>query len=369
MSDKTDKSSIKEISVTVSTDTFLRLAALTFTFIILFFAARKATHAIIIILTALFLALALNAPVYWISRKLPGKSRGSRSIATTLSYLFVILFIGVFIASIAPPLVKQTGKLVNDAPNLVKDLRNQSSAVGGFIRHYHLEKQVNDVSKQLSTRISHIGGTAFTTVKKLGTSFFTVLTTLVLTFMMLVEGPRWLKFIKDVVPDKHHTMFESLSVDMYRVIKGYVNGQVILALLAAALIMPAVLLLHINYPAAIVVIIFVCGLIPLVGHTIGAIIVTLIALFHSTTAAVLILAYYILYQQIETYLVQPKIQANTTNMSPLLVFVSLLIGLSFGGLFGGLVAIPIGGCVRIAALEYLYSNKIIEENRLNRKPD
>ncbi|HSX47687.1 MAG TPA: AI-2E family transporter, partial [Patescibacteria group bacterium] len=88
-----------------------------------------------------------------------------------------------------------------------------------------------------------------------------------------------------------------------------------------------------------------------------------------TTAAVLILAYYILYQQIETYLVQPKIQANTTNMSPLLVFVSLLIGLSFGGLFGGLVAIPIGGCVRIAALEYLYSNKIIEENRLNRKPD
>ena len=355
-----NKEAKQEVSVTISTDTFLRLAALTFTLIILFLAVRKASHAIVIIFTAAFLALALNGPVYWLSKRIPGKRKGSRALATTISFLIVILIIGTFIASIAPPLIRQTETLVKNAPSLVKDFRNQSSAIGGFIRHYHLQKQVNDISQQLSARVGHIGGTAFGTAKKIGSSFFAVLTILVLSFMMLVEGPRWLNVIKQIVPDKHHKTFDKMSYDMYRVIKGYVNGQVMLAALASLLIMPAVLLLHIPYPAAIVVIIFVCGLIPLVGHTIGAIIVTLIALFHSTSSAIIILAYYILYQQIETYLIQPKIQANTTNMSPLLVFMSLIIGLSFGGLFGGLVAIPVGGCVRIAVLEYLYSNDIID---------
>jgi predicted PurR-regulated permease PerM len=153
---------------------------------------------------------------------------------------------------------------------------------------------------------------------------------------------------------------------MYRVIKGYVNGQVLLAALAALLIMPAVIALHISYPAALVVIIFICGLIPMVGHTIGAIIVTSVALFQSLTAAIIILAYYILYQQIENYLIQPRIQANSTNMSPLLVFVSVIIGVSFGGLFGGLVAIPVAGCARIILLEYLRSRGIIDTPEFNK---
>jgi predicted PurR-regulated permease PerM len=98
----------------------------------------------------------------------------------------------------------------------------------------------------------------------------------------------------------------------------------------------------------------------MVGHTIGIIIVSSVALFSSVGAALGIFAYYLLYQQIENYLIQPRIQANTTNMSPLLVFSSLVIGVSFGGLFGGLVAIPVAGCLRIALLEYLRSHKIID---------
>ena len=136
----------------------------------------------------------------------------------------------------------------------------------------------------------------------------------VLTFMMLVEGPKWVGFYRDLIPDKHHRVADSVAEDMYRVIKGFFNGQVLLAGIAAILIIPAVLTLHISYPAALFVIIFICGLIPLFGHTIGAIIITSVALFNSTTAAIIILAYYIIYQQLETYILQPKIQANSTNM-------------------------------------------------------
>jgi len=144
-----------------------------------------------------------------------------------------------------------------------------------------------------------------------------------------------------------------------------VNGQVVLALVAALMLLPALLALHVPYPAALVMVVFVCGLIPMVGHTIGAVIVTIVALFNSPISALLILGYYILYQQIENYIVQPRVQANSTNMSPLLVFSAVIVGVSFGGLLGGLVAIPVAGCIRIALLDYLRRKKIIEPPTFN----
>jgi predicted PurR-regulated permease PerM len=357
---------IPEVALTISFETFFRVTMMVVVTIIILASLHKATHALLLIFAAFFLALALNAPVFWLSKQLPGKRRGNRSLAVTLSFLIVIILLGAFIASIVPPLVKQTESLVNAAPHLVRDFRSQNSEVGRLIRKYHLEKQVNTFSSQLSDRLKHIGGAAFSTAQHVGSSIFSLLTILVLTFMMLVEGPRWLAFARDVVPDRHHKTADRLANDMYRVIKGYVNGQVTLAALAAVLIIPAVLVLHISYPAALLVVIFVCGLIPLVGHTIGAVIVSLVALFHSTSAAIIILAYYIFYQQVENYLIQPRIQANSTNMSPLLVFGSVIVGVSFGGLFGGLVAIPVAGCIRIALLEYLRTQKIIDTPRFDK---
>jgi predicted PurR-regulated permease PerM len=348
-----------EVSLTVTFQTFLRLAFLIAVAVIIWHGVHRASHAILLIFSAFFLALALNAPVFWLSEHLPGKRRGSRSIATSLSFLLVIILLGAFLASIVPPLVRQTNNLINAAPHLISGFRNQNSEIGHIIRHYHLQKQVNTLSSQLADRLKHSGGTAFSTAKKVGSSFFSLLTILVITFMMLVEGPRWVNFFNQIVPSRHHDTAHRMSHDMYRVIKGFVNGQVTLAALASVLIMPAVLLLHISYPAALIVVIFVCGLIPMIGHTIGASIITIVALFHSTTAAIIILIYYIIYQQLENYLIQPRIQANSTNMSPLLVFTSVVLGVSFGGLFGGLVAIPVAGCLRIAVLEYLRSQEII----------
>jgi predicted PurR-regulated permease PerM len=350
---------VREYSVTISNETFVRLALLTVGFIFLIFSVRKAAHALILIFGAFFLTLALNGPVYWLSKRIPGKRKGSRSLATTLSFLIVIVLLGLFIASVVPPLVHQTGKLINAAPNLVRDLRDQNSPVGHIIRKYHMQKEIGNFSTQLADRLKNSGGTALSSLQKVATSAFSLLVILVLTFMMLVEGPRWVAFTKDVIPDRHHKLADRMSNEMYQVVKGYVNGQVVLALLASLLIIPMVYILGIGYLAAILVVIFICGLIPLVGHTMGAVIVTTIALFHSTSAAIIILAYYILYQQIETYLIQPKIQANSTNMSPLLVFSSVIVGVSFGGLFGGLVAIPVAGCLRIAILEYLRTHGII----------
>ena len=348
------------LELTITTQTFLRVILLVIGTIIILAALRKASHALLLIFTAFFLALALNAPVHWIANRIPGRKRGSRVLGTTLSFLIVVILLGAFLYILVPPLVRQTESFIKAAPHLVSDVRNQNGEIGRLIRKYHLESQVSKFSHQLSDRLGNISSAAVSTVAHVGSSVFSVLTVLVLTFMMLVEGPRWLEFFRRLIPDEsRRKTADKLALDMYRVIKGYVNGQVILAALAAVFITPALFLLHVSYPAALIVVVFICGLIPLVGHTIGAIITSLVALAHSPWSALILLAYYIFYQQVENYLIQPRIQANTTNLSPLLVFIAVVIGVSFGGLFGGLVAIPAMGCFRVAILYYLESQKLL----------
>lgn len=353
-----------EVSIIISAQTYLKLVIMVVGTILILGALHKASHALLLIFIAFFLALALNSPVYLVSQRLPGKWRDNRPLATTISFLVVLILLIVFIASIVPPLVRQTESFISIAPHLIQSFRNQNSEIGNLIRRYHLEKQINNFSSQLSDRLKNAGGAAFSTAHKIGSSIFSLISILVLTFMMLAEGAHWLKFGKELIPENKQPLSEQLALDMYKVIKGFVNGQVTLALLASCLIFPALLILHISYPIALLVVIFTCGLIPMIGHTIGAIIVTTVALFHSTSAAIVILAYYIFYQQVENYLIQPRIQANSTNMSPLLVFMSVVVGVSFGGLLGGLVAIPIAGCLRILVIEYLRYKKIINKPTL-----
>lgn len=354
------KDDTEQIEITVSNQTVLRVIGLVFGAILFLAAVKQAQHALILIFTAFFLSLALNAPVQWIARHLPGRFNGRRTAATAISFLVVVVLIGSFIASIVPPLVRQTQNFVSAAPALINDVRNGNGPVGQIVHRYGLEGQVDEFSKQLGTRLKGGVGGAVSSLGKIGSSVFSILTILVLTFMMLIEGPRALEFFRELVPARRRDDADRLSKEMYQVVKGYINGQVTLAALAALMISPLFFILGISYPIALMVIVFIAGLIPMVGHTIGASIVTLVALATSPVSALIILSYYILYQQIENYLIQPRIQANSTNMSPLLVFISVIVGVSFGGLFGGLIAIPVAGCIRILFLDYLRNHEYIE---------
>lgn len=351
-----------QVELTISTRTVLHVLLLIMASLLFFAAVRQAAHTLTLIFTAVFLTIALNAPVNWLAGHMPGKLHGSRASATGVSFLIIVLLLGGFIASIVPPLVKQTGSFLNAAPGLVEDLRSENSSLGRFVQRYGLEDQVDKLSSELSDKVGDIGGTAVSTASRIGSSIFATLTVLVMTFMMLLEGPSWLKLFRKLVPKNQREHTDTLLEDMYKVVRGYVNGQVLLAGTAALLILVPLFVLNISYPVALMVIVFICGLIPMVGHFIGATIVTLVALFTSPGAAIAILAYYILYQQIENYAVQPVIQSNSTSMSPLLVFVSVIVGVNFGGLLGGLVAIPVAGCLRVLMLDYLQSRNYIDDD-------
>jgi predicted PurR-regulated permease PerM len=353
------------IPVTISNRTVIRVLGLAIASFLFIKALDKATHALTLLFIAFFLSLALNAPVHALAQHLPGKRRGNRTLATAASFFVVIALLIGFIASIVPPLVRQTSNFINEAPALIEQLRDENTSLGGFVRRYKLQDEVDKLSSQLSTRLKGLSGSAVSTVTRVTSSIFSTLTVLVLTFMMLIEGPRWIKFARRIVPDKQEPHLEKLAHDMYKVIRGYVNGQVLLAAIAALLIVIPLFLLNVSYPIALMVVVFVCGLIPLVGHTIGAAIVSFVALFHSPWTALIVLIYYITYQQIENYIIQPRIQANSTDMSPLLVFASVIVGVSFNGLVGGLVAIPIAGCIRIVILDYLNRKNLLDRSSGN----
>lgn len=348
-----------DFEVTISTHTILRVILLVVLSYVLIEAIRHSLHTLTLIGVSVFLSLALNSPVHWLAAKLPGKRRGNRTLATIISVVTILLLLGGFIYAVAPPLTRQTATFIQGVPQLVCDTQNGNGPIGQFVAQHNLQSQVQNISDQLSNRVGSIGGSAVTTATRIGGTLFSAFTVGVLTVMMLTEGPRWRRIFEQLLPENQKSHVLKVARDMNQVVQGYVNGQVLLAAIAALLISPMLFILNISYPVALVVIVFICGLIPMVGHTIGAIIVTTVALFHSIPAAIIILAYYILYQQIENYVVQPRIQANSTNISPLLVLIAVLLGANFGGLLGALVAIPAMGCLRIVVLDFLEQRRIL----------
>lgn len=348
-----------EIEVMISNRTIFRIVGMTVLAIITFLAIKTSMSTLVLIGTAMFLALALNAPVHWLANRLPARKGDNRKLATVISILVILAALIGFLVAIVPPMVKQTTSFIGTIPTLIDDARDENKTVGQFIAKYNLQKQVDKLSDQISDQLGDIGTSAISSIGTVGSSVFSFITVIVLTIMMLLEGPRWSELAYRLIPARRRAHSRELSQKMLRVIQGYVNGQVTLAAIASVLIVPIFFIMGVSYPIALMVVVFICGLIPMVGHTIGAIICTVIALFTSPMAAMVVLGYYILYQQIENYAVQPKIQSNSTNMSPLLVLIAVLLGANFGGLLGALVSIPVMGCIRIVVIDYLERRDIL----------
>lgn len=341
--------------VTVSNRTVVRLILLTVGTIIGIRFALNVSNVLVLIFIAFFLALALNPAVGWIIRKLRLKSRIT---ATAIAYVAVLVVLGAFLTYIVPPLVRQTVAFVEDVPVTIDSLQTDDTAAGRFVRQYDLDEQLEGFKNNITERTKDLRQPVIATAGRVGSALVSIVTVLVLTFMMLVEGPVWLKRYLRFLPKRQRDHQEMLAGKMYRVVTGYVNGQLLLALIAASfafivlVIASTFLDVSVNAVALAGILLFT-GLIPMIGNTIGGVIVTLACLFVSVPLALIMAGFFVLYQQIENVSLQPYIQAKYNELSPLLVFVAALLGIGFGGLLGGLIAIPLAGCVKILFLDYL----------------
>lgn len=336
----------------VENRTIIRVMAVAIGFWLGLVALYQLRTVIAMLIVAFFLALALNQPVNYLAKRIPG---GSRGLATGLAYVIVLSLLGLFIASTAPPLIRETRDFVQTIPQKVEDLKDssQNGVIAEFITRYDLQDEAEQLTKNVTGRLSDASGPVLSGIGKITSSLVAFITILVLTFFMLVEGPQWNKLFWSYIPKTRRAHHQALAERMYNVITGYVNGQLLIASIAGLTSLVAMVIVGVPNAIPLAGIVAMTGLLPLIGASLGAVIVVLVALAHSLTQAIFIALFFIVYQQLENNTIQPYVQSRALEISPLLVLVAVIVGVSVGGLVGGFLAIPVAACIRIWLLDYI----------------
>ena len=367
-----------KVRIEIDTKTFVRFWLVVIGFAGVILALYSARAALIILGTSLFLALALNGPVSRLARHLPDRNR---TLSTAISFFAVMLFLGAVIFLVIPPIVQQTVKFIDSAPEMVRTLSTQWQGFGDIVEKYHIQPQVDQAVVSMQADAARwVAGFGKNFVSGIGSAFALFaasLLVLALTFLMLVEGPEWMKRIWGLYRDerrlKHH---KHIVNRMRQVVSGSVSGQLTVsgidAVCAGATVFILAQFFHevpANLALPTIAICFVLSLIPMFGATIAGVIVSLLLAFNSLPAAIIFVVYFVVYQQLENNIISPRIQSKRIELSPLAVLAAVTVGLYVFGIAGGIISIPIACCIKVLIESYLErSREARKEERGKEKP-
>lgn len=356
--------------IDIDTRTFVRFWLVVIGLGLAIFLLYTAHIALIIIGVSLFLALALNGPVAWISKRLPGKSRVA---SAAIAYIAVILFLSTIIFLVIPPIVQQTAKFAQNVPAFVENATQSSQGLKGLIDQYNLQPQVdsavNSIKDSAAGWASNVGQSVISGIGSVFSFFAASILVLVLTFLMLIEGPMWMQRLWSLYRNKGRLETHKRVLNrIYGVFNGYVTGQLTVSAIGATFAGLTVFVLSLFFkelPSSLAMptaaITFTLSLIPMFGATIGGVIITLLLALNSIPAAIVYAIYFVVYQQIENNFISPHIQARRIDLSALAILISITIGLYMFGIVGGIIAIPIAGSLRVILDEYLAHRRIRRE--------
>ncbi len=310
-----------------------------------------ASQIFVLLLISIFLAMGLNPAVEFFRRR--GLSRGS-SVAAILG--LVLAFVAILAVLIIPPVVRQATSLIENAPALLESLKS-NSFINDINTHYGLIDSLTEKVKSISSNgtllVSAFGG-----IVGVGKTFisgiFTALTILVLTMYFTISLPTVIEYAIRLAPASRRPRISALTDGIVSRIGAFVGSQISVAFIAGIVMAIFCALFGLPSPIALGMLVFICGMIPLVGHFIGSSILTIVGFTQSVTAGVAILIAYLVYQQIENYLLMPKIMHKTLSIPGLVTIVSALIGASLLGLVGGILAVPIAASILLILEEVVY---------------
>jgi predicted PurR-regulated permease PerM len=351
-----------KVRIEIDTKTFVRfwLVVIGFAFAIL--AIYSARTALIMLGAALFLALALNKPVTFLAKHLPGKSR---VWPTAIAFLLVVIILGGFVFLVVPPIIQQTVRFAETVPGLIETATTQWHGLSVLIDKYHLQPQVESAMETIRNNTTgwaaNLGSNVLNGLGSIFSLLVSCLFVLVLTFLMLVEGPMWLSRLWGIYNDEERMEYHRNMVHkMYHVVTGYVTGQLTVSAidaLAAGFVVFILSLIFPNVPVNLalpaVAIAFTLSLIPMFGATVGGALIAILLGFNDLTAGIIFAVYFIIYQQFENNLISPTIQARKLELSALSVLTAVTIGIYVFGLAGAIISIPIAGCLKVLLEDYL----------------
>lgn len=348
------------VRIEIDTKTFVRFWLVVIGFIVAAYAIYSARTALVIIGLAAFFAIALSMPVKKIVKLLPSKSR---VLSTAIAYVLVVMALGAFVFMAVPPIAQQTAKLAQTVPSLVDTATEQYSGVDKFVKKYKLEKQFDAVIESIKdSTVGFANNLGTNVIGGIGSILSIIMSSIivfVLAFLMLVEGPLWLDRLWSVFRNKEQMeSTKNIFYKMYNVVASYVSGQLVVSSIAGTVAGTAVLILGFifNIPFNLVIpsaaIIFVFSLIPMFGSSIGAVTVALVLALNDIKAALIFLGFFVIYQQIEGNLISPKIHSKKIDLSALAILIAVTIGIYVFGIAGGIISIPIAGCIKVLVDDY-----------------
>ncbi len=306
-----------------------------------------------------FIAVALAAPVELVRRVI--KRRG---LAIAVVYLGVILIpIGIG-AIIVPPLVTEVNQLVQQLPGYVNDIEDfvaKNKTLKGLEADYDITGQLQQQASKLVSSLGSAAGVLSGIGLSLVNSLFALVTILILSAFMLSGGKGWIEHFIAGRPAAHREHLRLAARDIGRAVAGYVAGAAAQATVAGVTSWLVLTILGVPYAAALGLIVGLLDLIPLVGATVGSIIVALVTLFGDfPTDTIIWVVWAVVYQQIENTVIQPRIQSRTVNVQPIVVLIAVLFGSALFGVLGALLAIPAAATLQILWREYRSYRRVLK---------
>jgi predicted PurR-regulated permease PerM len=303
------------------------------------------------IFIAAFIAIALSGPINLLSRRM------RRGFAVAIVYLCLILAPFALIGLLVPPIVTQANNLIQNLPEYAQDVTNfvnENERLRELQEDYDITGKLQEEAEQLPSRIGDAAGVLSDIGLGIVNSVFAAVTILVLSIFMVGSGRRFLEaWARQYSPEREewmHRLFERIA----NAIGNYVAGALIQATIAGVSSWIMLLILGVDFALPLAVIVFLLDLVPLVGATLGAIIVGIVTLFADFPIDTIVWAIFaIIYQQVENNVIQPRIQARAVQLEPLIVLISVLFGSTLFGVLGALLAIPVAAAIQITIREYM----------------
>jgi len=303
----------------------------------------------VLLLMALSLVIAIGLdPVVVLLRRL-GVPRWLGVLIVSLATLTVA---GVFLALAIPPLVGEINRLVDLAPHYVQSLQSKSSFLGRLNRQYHVESDLRQALSHSGVRV--VGSGLIGAGKKVLGVAEGIFVVTALVVYLLVDMPRVKRAIHRMVPRSRRARTAALVDEVFVRVGGYVLGNVLTSVIAGLGTLAWLEIFSVPYPAVLSVFVGLMDLIPIVGSTIAGIVVALVALTVSFPVAVATAIFYIVYRNLEDYLITPRVMRRTVRVPALVTVIAVVIGGSLLGIIGALIAIPVAATIQLIIEEVTY---------------
>lgn len=306
-------------------------------------AIQNAAGVLILIFVALFLAIGLNPAVERLRRF--GLPRGAAVTAVTFG-LLLLLCGGLF--ALVPPVVTQSTEFADKLPQYIEDLKNNATINDLNDRYDVIDKVQNAVN---AGTISQALGGVLGGAQFLFGTVFRVLTVLVLTIYFMAAFDRIKGAAYQLVPASRRQRVELITDEILGKVGAYMVGAISIAVVAGVSTYIFLIIAGVAYPFALAVVVAVCDLIPQIGATIGAVVVSIVGFAESLPVGIACAVFFIVYQQVENYLIYPKVMRRSVEVSDVAAIVAALLGVALFGVIGALVAIPAVAAVQLILRE------------------